>query len=280
MNMAIVLAVAPAVRSRPDLTLGSDRACSDCGQVKPFDQFEVLRDARGKPARRRTCMSCFTSSSSAATRSHPQLRPQLIACAACKRGLPAQRFPVSPESGARRKVCGMCLDSVREAIQDGSATLSEIAERTGVSRATVSSVRDELRIVVTRERITPNQRAAAVELAKTTGPGANPAEIAAQVDAKPGAIRKLLLKEGLISPGVSRAPISPERLAMAKAHLDDGASYREVARTTGIGIKTLIRHFPDMGADRDNRALLGWINGRPELRELYAELNKGLPAVV
>lgn len=40
---------------------------------------------------------------------------------------------------------------------------------------------------------------------------------------------------------------TPELLARAKALLDDGASYTEVTRTTGVSKTTLHRKFPGSG---------------------------------
>ncbi len=42
-------------------------------------------------------------------------------------------------------------------------------------------------------------------------------------------------------------PPSPERLAQAARLLADGASQREVQRTTGIARETLRKHFPGKG---------------------------------
>lgn len=42
----------------------------------------------------------------------------------------------------------------------------------------------------------------------------------------------------------ARRPPSPERLAQAGQLLRDGASQREVTRTTGIARNTLRKHFP------------------------------------
>jgi len=42
-----------------------------------------------------------------------------------------------------------------------------------------------------------------------------------------------------------KRPPSPERLAQAARLLQDGASQREVQRTTGIARETLRKHFPD-----------------------------------
>jgi len=44
-----------------------------------------------------------------------------------------------------------------------------------------------------------------------------------------------------------KRPPSPERLAQAARLLEDGASQREVQRTTGIARETLRKHFPDKG---------------------------------
>lgn len=209
----------------------------------------------------------------------PICRPQLLACPACKKGLPLASFAQNPDSGSRRKLCDSCVAAVKAELAAGTATLPEIAERTGVSRKTVSAIRDEMGIPAQLQRITPAQRAAAIALASASIAAPDPAEIAVQVGAKPVAVRRILIKEGIIVPATTRRPAGAERLALAQMHLEDGASYREVSRTTGIGVKTLIRHFPDMGSDRDNRALLAWINARADIRELYVELNRGLRAV-
>lgn len=44
-----------------------------------------------------------------------------------------------------------------------------------------------------------------------------------------------------------KAPPAPERLAQARALFDDGASQREVTRTTGISRMTLRKYFPSKG---------------------------------
>jgi len=45
----------------------------------------------------------------------------------------------------------------------------------------------------------------------------------------------------------AKLPPSPERLAQAGRLLADGASQREVQRTTGIARETLRKHFPRQG---------------------------------
>jgi len=45
----------------------------------------------------------------------------------------------------------------------------------------------------------------------------------------------------------AKLPPSPERLAQAARLLQDGASQREVQRTTGIARETLRKHFPGKG---------------------------------
>ena len=45
----------------------------------------------------------------------------------------------------------------------------------------------------------------------------------------------------------AKLPPSPERLAQARQLLADGASQREVQRTTGIARETLRKHFPGQG---------------------------------
>lgn len=47
--------------------------------------------------------------------------------------------------------------------------------------------------------------------------------------------------------GQRKAPPSPERLAQAARLFADGASQREVQRTTGIAYETLRKHFPGQG---------------------------------
>jgi DNA invertase Pin-like site-specific DNA recombinase len=42
-------------------------------------------------------------------------------------------------------------------------------------------------------------------------------------------------------------PVSAERLAQARTLFDDGASQREVTRTTGIGRGQLRKYFPSKG---------------------------------
>jgi hypothetical protein len=44
-----------------------------------------------------------------------------------------------------------------------------------------------------------------------------------------------------------KRPPSPERLEQARQLLADGASQREVQRTTGIARETLRKHFPGQG---------------------------------
>lgn len=174
----------------------------------------------------------------------------------------------------------MCIGTITDALQSGALTLAEISRQTRVSSTTIAGIRDDIGLHSAHERVTKAQRAAAIALAAAAGPDADVQKIAAEVGASQDPIRRLLRKQDLISSDRPRAPISPDLLAVARMHLEDRAPYREVARTTGIGIQTLIRHFPDMGADRENRALLGWINGRPDLRDLYVELSRGLPTVV
>lgn len=47
--------------------------------------------------------------------------------------------------------------------------------------------------------------------------------------------------------GVTNQPVSAERRAQANAMFEDGASYAEVHRTTGINTKYLRKHWPDKG---------------------------------
>lgn len=44
-----------------------------------------------------------------------------------------------------------------------------------------------------------------------------------------------------------KRPPSPERIALAGRLLEDGASQREVCRTTGISRMTLRKYFPGQG---------------------------------
>ncbi len=47
--------------------------------------------------------------------------------------------------------------------------------------------------------------------------------------------------------GPLKRPPTPEHLAAAAQLLQDGASQREVQRTTGIARETLRKHFPNKG---------------------------------
>lgn len=44
-----------------------------------------------------------------------------------------------------------------------------------------------------------------------------------------------------------KRPPTPERIQQARQLLEDGASQREVQRTTGIARETLRKHFPGKG---------------------------------
>lgn len=48
-------------------------------------------------------------------------------------------------------------------------------------------------------------------------------------------------------------PLAPELLAKALPLLEDRAGYAEAARTVGCDVKTLARHFPNLGLDDDER---------------------------
>lgn len=60
-------------------------------------------------------------------------------------------------------------------------------------------------------------------------------------------------------------PPSPERLAQAAQLLTDGASQREVCRTTGLARETIRKHFPGKG--------WGFVEGG-EFRALTKQLRK------
>ena len=67
----------------------------------------------------------------------------------------------------------------------------------------------------------------------------------------------------------SKAPVKQEELERAKALLQDGASQREVTRTTGIARETLRKYFPGKGWTHreggDFRALTRYTN--PDARK-------------
>jgi transposase len=77
-------------------------------------------------------------------------------------------------------------------------------------------------------------------------------EAAARVGVGISAVTQARREAGLAKPRPPR--MSAEELARAKAMLDDGASYAEVARTLGRGRMAIARRFPGFGwsmAERD-----------------------------
>ena len=82
-------------------------------------------------------------------------------------------------------------------------------------------------------------------VAQLTRDGASAREIARRL----GVTSRTVLRDrgvlGIAQPEVP--PISPDRLALAHRLLDDGASYREAARTVDCSQGTLAAHFPGYG---------------------------------
>ncbi|MBN9214796.1 MAG: hypothetical protein J0J04_08270 [Microbacterium sp.] len=275
--------------------------------MKPTDQFDMMRDARGKHARRRVCAACMSHvdelvAQGAATEvivtlvhvskavvgerqiAHNARRPAIASpaeqpasrtCAACKSTHPLHRFAIAADTGARRRICDICLERVDDLLR-GQASITDVTAETGVSRSTVSARRKELRLPPTVTPMPPARRAAILALAAAAEDAIEPDRIAAEVGEKTANVRRLLVREGLIVPAETRGPLTPEQLDQAQALLEDEAPYAEVARTTGIGMKTLARHFPGMGAGTDHKVLIAWINSNPARAALHDELTKGM----
>lgn len=63
------------------------------------------------------------------------------------------------------------------------------------------------------------------------------------------------------------------RLAQAKAFMEDGASRNEAARSTRIAIKTLIRHYPELGTDHSEwSSIMGQVKNSPTLLKMHREI--------
>lgn len=79
------------------------------------------------------------------------------------------------------------------------------------------------------------------------GDGMSTREIANELNLAEGTVCRI--KRGLGIPSKYRFPWMDEQLAQAKALLEDGCPYAEVARTIGCRIDVVRRKFPDMGCE-------------------------------
>lgn len=56
--------------------------------------------------------------------------------------------------------------------------------------------------------------------------------------------KRVLVDLGLVSPGRKNPPVSASTLERMRAMVEDGCSFREIARTLGVRWETVARHFP------------------------------------
>lgn len=76
--------------------------------------------------------------------------------------------------------------------------------------------------------------------------GKTRAAIAKEAEVSTWTVSKVIQQAGLVDPARSAGSrITPEKLAKAKAMLDDGNSLTEVCKTLRMGMRTLQRHFPE-----------------------------------
>ncbi|QDH91840.1 helix-turn-helix DNA-binding domain protein [Mycobacterium phage Phrappuccino] len=75
-------------------------------------------------------------------------------------------------------------------------------------------------------------------------------EIAEVLDLTPRSVQRHRHDAGITRPP-NNDPLTAEECATARALLEDGASYREVARTLGRSAVTLRRRLPGYGWDRE-----------------------------
>lgn len=289
--------VSPATAAPPSTA----RACVACRAGKPADAFEMIRDARGKHARRRVCITCITAVDKAVSAGEPaeqitrrlrvsaetvrerkivrdatapappRTNASMRTCGTCRKARRPDQFDVNEDTGAARKVCRSCLSTIDSMLTAGNSVTKAVAV-TGASPTTVTERRRQLGLPSRYQRMSPQVRAAILALAATTDPD----QIAAEVGEDPAKVRRLLLREGLVE-AAPTGPIPPELLAQARLLIEDEAPYAEVARTTGISMNALARHFPGKGATRDHKSLVSWIHMDPTRQALHREITRGLP---
>jgi len=165
------------------------------------------------------------------------------------------------------------LDNV-DALLETKTSVVKIMQATNLTRVTIVSRRSELGLPGSASHMPDSVRARILELAATITPD----RIAVEVNVDPAKVWRFMKARGLVDSGPNRGPIDPQMLQFAAELLADKASYAEASRSTGIDEKTLARHFPDAGADRDFRVVQAAIVRSPGLRNLHLEIMGGTHA--
>jgi hypothetical protein len=281
----------------------SFRDCLACKLSKPMTDFELFRDARGKHARRRLCISCIEQTDAAIIAgeafgsivSRVRVSAVTVRERALALRLEGKYHPPTPKyaapkpshfcsacgayaeggAGLTHRVCEGCVAKVDELIASGLPNF-KVAEQSGASGYFVANRRRQTSSVGVRPRMPADLREQILELGRD---GVHHTDIAEQVGLDAALVRRFLRRAGVVKAGVQYQKLSDEQLARAKAHLEDGASYAEAARSVGARAESLARHFPGYGRDREHRALIAWINQNPDVKALHDEIGRIQPVV-
>jgi len=193
-------------------------------------------------------------------------------CISCKRTRTLDAFAlIDPGAGTidRRRVCTVCLTAVDELLRSGNTNLTDISRRTGVSTPTIRQRRDELGVTGRGYRRLNDIDA----LTELTLANHDPAVIADQLNVEVHTVRRRQVDLGLREPDARFRRTDDSVLARAEQMLrEERASYSETARTVGVDVDTLRRHFPGLGWTADDFATMASILSTPELRRLHVEL--------
>lgn len=197
----------------------------------------------------------------------------LRACLACRATRRLADFaPIDPGAGTidRRRVCTPCIERVDAMLTvTDKPNVSAISREAGVSTKLVRQRREALGLPGAGHRhLADVERLTELSLA----PDTTTAEIAIALNVEEYTVRRHQVALGLREPETKHRRADPDALVHAERLLrDDRASYQEAARTVGVGIDTIARHFPGLGWTGEDRATMASLLKNPDLRKLHLE---------
>lgn len=192
-------------------------------------------------------------------------------CASCKEHRPLDEFEaIDPGQGTidRRRICTPCINRVDELFLAGERNVSAIARETGVSAPTIRGRRDALGISKPAYRRLDDIDA----LTEMTLANASMEQIASRLNVEVHTVRRyqqvLGLRERVTDRGV------PEEVLMRAERMlrEERTSYLETARTLGVDVDTLRRHFPGLGWTSEDRSTMASVLAHPDLKRLHLEI--------
>ncbi|WP_433673800.1 hypothetical protein [Microbacterium gorillae] len=192
-------------------------------------------------------------------------------CASCKTLRPIEEFEaIDPGHGTidRRRICTPCINRVDELLVAGERNISAIARETGVSTPTIRGRRDALGIGRPAYRRLDDIDA----LTEMTLANTSMEEIASRLNVEVHTVRRYQQVLGLREKVTDRRV--PEEVLMRAERMlrEERTSYLETARTLGVDVDTLRRHFPGLGWTSEDRSTMASVLGHPDLKRLHLEI--------